>query len=291
MELNQKKSKVSAEELILDPNPKITIKHDLYDFSEILELIKDYLEKIESPHPIGIYGGWGSGKTTLKNFIIESIENDPNTTIFPIDFNAWENEQQAGLLIPLLNKLFKTAGFKGEKAKKIFSVLTMSFSDIFLKLATVKLLSVKDFINFEKYVDENFLKYSEYFDKLGKARNDFKDLINQIIKNKKKGKVAIFVDELDRCNPDNAIRLLESIKNFFNVKGCVFIILVDDEILASYINKKYENTAMNGHLYLEKIVNTKFRIPKISLEKITKLFNQFAIIKPDFFTISPKMYN
>lgn len=290
MKANNKKSKISIHELLLNPNPKEKIKHDLYEFCQSAERIKGYLEMVKSPYTIGIYGGWGSGKTTLKNFIIEKIEEDSSKKICPVDFNAWQYEQQTGILIPLLSKLVKMAGFEPSKFKKLFSVFSMSLSDIFLKLATGSLLSVKDVTDFEKYADENFFKYSKYIDKVAEAKKEFQDLISQIIKKKEKEKTVIFIDELDRCNPENAIKLLESIKNFFNVDGCIFVILVDDEILTSYIDKKYEETKMDGYMYLDKIVNTKFGIPKIPQDKIKNLSREFDTDER-FFSLSSKFNN
>jgi len=143
-----------------------------------------------------------------------------------------------------------------------------------LKMLTSNLVDLKDILN-ENQAIEWFNKYSEYNDKIEKIRNDFGSIVNTIIKNSQKKKLVIFIDELDRCNPENAVRLLESIKNYFDVTGCIFVILVDDEVLTSYINKKYKNTKINGQLYLEKIINTKFRVPFITPEKVIKIFNNF----------------
>jgi len=71
MRLNSPKS---VEEVVLDTYPKQKLEEDLYDFLPQAERIKEYLEKSNSPNTIGIYGSWGSGKSTLKNFIIKSIE-------------------------------------------------------------------------------------------------------------------------------------------------------------------------------------------------------------------------
>jgi predicted KAP-like P-loop ATPase len=37
-------------------------------------------------------------------------------------------------------------------------------------------------------------------------------------------KIVIFVDDLDRCLPDNALDVIESMKLFFDLPGFVFVV-------------------------------------------------------------------
>jgi len=268
---------ISIIDLLFDRNPKVDIEHDLYGFSLYVDVMKKYLEECQSPFTISIYGSWGSGKTTLKNFLIEKIKKDQNSTIFPIDFNAWKYEQQTGILIPLVSRLIKLGKFEPTKIKKISSIVTLALTNVLLKASTASMVDLHDLADFEDYANENFLKYAKYVDNVEKTRDDFHEIISGIIKlenEQKKSieKIVIFIDELDRCNPENALRLLESIKNHFDVADCIFVILVDDEILASYIDKKYEDTKMDGHMYLEKIINTKFSVPVVTQSKLESLF-------------------
>ncbi len=275
---------ISTIDLLFDRNPKVNIEHDLYGFSLYVDSMKKYLEKCQSPFTISIYGSWGSGKTTLKNFLIEKIIKDQKSTIFPVDFNAWEYEQQTGILIPLVCRLIKLGKFEQAKIKKISSIVTLALTNVLLKASTANMIDLNNITSFEDYANENFSKYAKYVDNVEKTRNDFQEIISGIIKQENKQKksiekIVIFIDELDRCNPENALRLLESIKNHFDVEGCIFVILVDNEILASYIDKKYENTKMDGHMYLEKIMNTKFSVPVVTQRHLESLFRKIKLFQ------------
>ncbi|MHA1285538.1 MAG: KAP family P-loop NTPase fold protein [Promethearchaeota archaeon] len=277
------------EERILDPDPKKSQKDDLYNFSSTVKLIKRYLENCRSPNTVGIFGSWGSGKSTLKNFLIEEIINDEKSKIIPIDFNCWHYEQEEGILSPLVATLIKNAGYKGKEREKIISLITFSILNIGLKILTSNLASLNDVLPDDNQIINLFDKYSKYNDKVEKIKKDFGSLVKKIIKKNKDGekqKLVIFLDELDRCNPENTVKLLESIKNYFDVKDCVFVILVDDEILSSYINKKYKETKINGHLYLEKIINTKFSVPLVPQKKLNQIFKNHSIL--NFFTLTEK---
>jgi predicted KAP-like P-loop ATPase len=52
-------------------------------------------------------------------------------------------------------------------------------------------------------------------------------------------RIVIFIDDLDRCNPEKALEVLESIKSFSDIEGIVYVIGMDSETINSLIKKKY----------------------------------------------------
>jgi hypothetical protein len=75
------------------------------------------------------------------------------------------------------------------------------------------------------------------------------------------------VDDLDRCDPNKAIRILEAIKLLLNKQGFIFIIALADKILEDYVLKRYredfkvEEKYLNNQQYLDKIIQFSLRIP------------------------------
>ena len=53
------------------------------------------------------------------------------------------------------------------------------------------------------------------------------------------GKTVFIVDELDRCRPDFALSLLESLKHFFRAEGLHFLLVTNLEYLAKSVNSRY----------------------------------------------------
>jgi hypothetical protein len=79
--------------------------------------------------------------------------------------------------------------------------------------------------------------------------------------------IVIFIDELDRCKPDFAVRLIERIKHFFDVPNIVFVLLINSKQLESAIKGVYGiNT--NASEYLGKFINFTFQLPKPKLSEI-----------------------
>jgi predicted KAP-like P-loop ATPase len=70
---------------------------------------------------------------------------------------------------------------------------------------------------------------------------------------------VVFVDDLDRCTPEKALEVLESIKAFFDIKGIVYVIGMDSASIDHIINQKYgKNSKIKGIDYLDKIVRLPF---------------------------------
>jgi KAP family P-loop domain len=52
-------------------------------------------------------------------------------------------------------------------------------------------------------------------------------------------RIVVFVDDLDRCLPANALEVLESMKLFFDLKGFVFVVGLDQEIVERAVRAKF----------------------------------------------------
>ncbi len=56
-------------------------------------------------------------------------------------------------------------------------------------------------------------------------------------------RLVVFVDDLDRCLPEKAVEVLEAIKLFVDAPGCVFVLGLDQAVIARGIEIKYREFA------------------------------------------------
>src|SRR5215813_7502948 len=99
------------------------------------------------------------------------------------------------------------------------------------------------------------------------VRDELKDIRNE--QETKKFKMVIFIDDLDRCTPERALEILESIKTFFDIEGIVFVIGIDPSTIDPIIKTKYGveskidglESKIDGMKYLQKIVQLPYPIP------------------------------
>jgi formylglycine-generating enzyme required for sulfatase activity len=121
---------------------------------------------------------------------------------------------------------------------------------------------------------------------------EFQKHLSELTSSSKPGLRLLFlIDDLDRCLPEKAVEMLESIKLFLDVKGCAFVLALDDEVVERGIIHRYRDylfqqgngaeqngyslahLPITGQEYLEKIVQLPFRLPQPTRDNI-RLFLQ-----------------
>lgn len=73
--------------------------------------------------------------------------------------------------------------------------------------------------------------------------------------------IVVFIDELDRCRPDFAIRMVERVKHFFDVPRIVFVLLMNRTQLAAAARGVY-GPAVDADAYLAKFIQVSLTLPK-----------------------------
>lgn len=88
--------------------------------------------------------------------------------------------------------------------------------------------------------------------------------------------VIIIIDELDRCKPTFAVKLLERIKHFFDVPNLIFVLFTNREQLEMSINGVYGQ--IDAGAYLHKFVDLSLSLPKDVGQGIPKKHIQKYVI-------------
>jgi hypothetical protein len=89
-----------------------------------------------------------------------------------------------------------------------------------------------------------------------------------------KQRVVIFVDDLDRCLPENALAMLESMKLFLDLEGVVFVVGLDKTVVDRAVALRYHNQApgdrerIEGATYMKKIFQVPFALPRVSTRQL-----------------------
>jgi CheY-like chemotaxis protein len=92
----------------------------------------------------------------------------------------------------------------------------------------------------------------------------------------RRARVVVFIDDLDRCSPDNVLRVFEAIKVYLDAPGFVFVVGYDEGVVSDGIRSQKEFTeAVTGRDYIEKIVQIVFRIPHPDEDAVGKLVDGY----------------
>ena len=107
-----------------------------------------------------------------------------------------------------------------------------------------------------------------------------------------KKRIVVFIDDIDRCQPDEILQVIESIKLLLDSKNFVFILAMDPKIVRHAIGKSYEFISKKktekerlGREYLEKIIQIPFHLPQLTYKELSRLKNQLFAVSdsPDTF--------
>jgi len=229
---------------------------DLLGFETLVKVLSQVVNSVQPPFTIGIFSKWGFGKTTLMTMVQQKVKAESN--IKTLWFNPWKYNEKELIWKALVTELYSEIA-RDDK-------ITIEF----LKQAVEKVANFtgtivgKDEIGtrfFDVFrLEPQFLNQMEYFTN---------KLINEFVGDG--GKLVIFIDDLDRCLPENAIKVLEAVKLFFDNSRCIFIIGLDKSIIEKGIHFIYdEKIGMSGIDYLEKIIQLPFNLPAITDENIEK---------------------
>lgn len=273
------------------------IEDEEFDFLGRKRLARKIYKRLSDdncPHAIGIYGGWGTGKSSVLKLIYRMNDKKVQTGdgIYVKEIDAWAYELVGSLFSPIIATLKTLAekeivsGISAQKyMKRLRKFVLLGASDIVLRKLGLSLEDVKKLIvdaEVESADGANYLDWKNMVDDAESTRNAFEELIKVALLGLKKDgryrsdKIVFCIDNLDRCSPENAIHLLESIRNFLSVPGCVWVLAVDSDVIASYVFKKYDDAAVDGYSYLDKIVPEQYHLslsPTMDRDGIVKLLN------------------
>ena len=220
--------------------------------------IRDVLDVINSESAqqlIGVCGDWGSGKTSFMHFIEEAI-SDSATTFW---FDSWQYEG-AGILYSLMRHM--TEGVSEESA-----VSTLLKSTVVVSGALANLVSegglrhVEDGAKIAQSVFGQEEMESRYR-AICKMKDAFTGLESRILKDTRKERIVVFLDDLDRCLPENAIKTLEALKNHYIATRTVFLIGVDAQVITRALDSRYSNySGFDADAYLDKVLTYRLRLP------------------------------
>lgn len=271
---SEKPTKKEKEQVEIPSDGAITKKEeDFLNRKAFVDVIVSLIEaNIKPPYSIGIYGDWGSGKTSVMRLIKERIEELGKYRI--IWFDAWEYENEANLVYPLVrliqNELPENKRQQVEESvERLGTVIFKGVMGLALKGVTLGTLSLKELEEYEAdYIKKHTKMFNAWIDQVSKVKEEFEKLIKTACEPKKEGEekkecLVIFIDDLDRCLPENSIKILESIKNIFTKGDCIFILGVDKKTIARVIEARYPPLEEGeGKNYLDKIVSFSFDVPE-----------------------------
>jgi hypothetical protein len=253
-------------------------KNPTLEFESLGYTIANIIKNTQPRFTIGIYGEWGTGKTTLMKAVEASLNDESNQRqkTLCIWFNAWRFEREERLAITALLKSIAFSMQGHEKfdtlSKIIFRGLTILGKEVEQKMildALVKESGVNELIDKRIQFFNQVEKRSIYFEGINEIRKEMQKI--RQMENSEDIRVVVFIDDLDRCSSSKALEVLESIKVFLDIDGFVYVVGLSHKTVIKLITQAYDETGIRGEDYIKKIIQIPIRIPKWSPDSIINL--------------------
>ena len=274
------KGLIITDDISLDP---------ILDFNLYRNAIVNIIRNSYPKFTIGIFGDWGTGKSTLMNSIDKKLQDEEKDLVI-VRFDTWRYERENQFaLIPLLKTIqFSIPEEKYKNLKEAFKeagIFGLTISNDFLSgIVTTHLgkmagdLFKKGLDNFSEKVIPELKKVNEiekntiYFE----GQKKIETIIKRIRQNNPAFRIVVFVDDLDRCSPKKTLEVLESIKIFLGMEGFIYVIGLSHDIVTKLIDIEYKESGIKGEQYIKKIIQIPITLPKWNNQDIIDLVKDFV---------------
>lgn len=278
--------------LLWDDNPSAV---DLLGFDDLAAPIVETLGQAHlDPVCIGVFGPWGSGKTSVLNLVERRLEADSATLV--VYTQPWSydpttdpkatlvgevlNAVRGSLDEPALDRLRDRLKGLAKRVRWSRAVKLAARTALTAQLPGMD--DIEGLFGQDDQVSEPTLQgfRSEFAELLDDEA--FSDLT----------RVVVVVDDLDRCLPPTVVDTLEAIKLFLAVPKMAFVLAADEGPVAHAIASTFGHDRDGVDLarrYLEKIVQIPVRVPSLGRSDteayIAQLMLQHRIADTDAFEV------
>ena len=266
-ELSAAQSRLLQEPLLtLVPDsaiPTNDLDADNFDLSlrmgPVYEIVRH--PETETPLSVAIYGGWGTGKTSAMKWLEGRLDewNDgkpnkdskkrPTIKLNTAWFYPWKYQSREdvwrGLIAEVIVACLDHSDLDATKllaetkdlvqflGKSLFSVLTAAK----IKYGVGEFSVPKELADI---AEEYIAPQSAYL-------NEFETVFQAWVEKSlgKNERLVVFIDDLDRCQPQIALQVLEALKLYLNIKNLIFVVGVDNTVVNELVIKHYDELGVD----------------------------------------------
>lgn len=280
--------------------PDIETEQDFLNYSEVAEIAAEFLRTPELlPLSIGVFGGWGAGKSSMLRLIESELSKD----FLIIKFDAWlyqgYDDARAALMDVIASRLIEATRGDATLQTKVLALakrvnyfrlagLALDGTALAMGLPTFGAITmgteaIGRFISGSpsesdpqliKDAAANAAKQAEGLVKPGEDKSPSREIekfraeYGEVLRGLKKT-VVVFIDNLDRCLPRNAIHTLEAVRLFLFLPNSAFVIAADDEMIRHSVSEHYGQLG-ERHVtdYLDKLIQMPIRVPQLGVREV-----------------------
>ena len=279
---------------------------DYLDRKLLIEEVSEAIINCKPPQVFGVHGDWGLGKTSFLHQVqfqltsdcpqqnkeqvdearkCNSRESRSQNSLRAVWFDAWRFQYEDAPVVALLQEMRAQLSWGHQFARNV-----KHGAEIAVHGALMSIEEVTKHIGFEysKFRDANReLQTKNYAVSLPShvLREHLRTAIEKLLPKQKtpkkdnlKPRLVVFIDDLDRCEPEAAYRLLEGLKIYLTLENCVFVLGMNIKAVENAIGSRMLGAANHDQkesdsgsdqvrfraaAYMEKLCQNVWQLPAV----------------------------
>ena len=204
--------------------------------------------ELQSPAVLAVNGPFGSGKSVFLRLCSAHLRGQGLNVV---EFNAWQQSHTEVPLVDLVAAL--TSG--SNQPEEITDKLRQVAVKLAWRTASAVTHGIVDREASQGAEDLSmFGTWKDLEDRRAEFRKELANLANHA------GKLVVLVDELDRCPPERALRLLDAVRHLFDISGVVVVLGINELELRHRVKKLYGDSC-NAEVYLRRFIDLTIDLP------------------------------
>jgi hypothetical protein len=234
----------------------------------IAKAIANELRSDKRPRVLGVYGSWGAGKSYLLSQVIKELldgnQNNKQQMLVCV-FHPWLYEMESGLAPGLIKSLCNLDEQFNSRNPRVnpehYIKIASNLLDLLVEIGPALVPGGQALVTALGKVAQAALRsVDEHGQVVGSAypkpvadevKGQMQKLVNAILdaaydRSDKQYRLVVFIDDLDRCSPENMVRMLEWLKVHLVVEGCTYVLALD-HIAAARDCRTIQGVSGKGH--------------------------------------------
>jgi hypothetical protein len=237
--------------------------------SRIATFIENRVSQGRLPYTLGLFGGWGTGKTTFLAMLAEELE--PAAAYRIVYFNSWKYAGFMEIVPALIYKILQY-GVEGEElerseaARRVVLALGKKYSDQVGEWAQTKIgvnpvELFKDLYDLPGTIQTNVQRGPEavraYYTQVDKAQDELRKALGTVTPGIAPHRaIVVLIDELDRCDPDEAFDVIKQMRVLFGMRDLpvIFVVAANPDPIGLAIKHRYGLESDSGDYEARRIL-------------------------------------
>ena len=222
---------------------------------KVVNRLRERIADGRLPFTLGIFGGWGTGKTTFLAMLADRLEGDRRCRI--VYFNSWKYAGFMEIVPALIYKILEhgvpgTVAGRAEAARRVILALGKKYSDqigdwAHSKIGVDPVKLFRDLYDVAEAVESNLVRVRPevvraYYTQVDKAQDELRAAMGTVTAGEApENAVIVLIDELDRCDPDEAFNVIKQMRVLFGMRDLpvAFVVGANPEPIGLAIKHRY----------------------------------------------------